>query len=183
MKTIEYQMTGKDVFGGIQLEIIPRSDEGRFFAGNTKDFCQGIRYSSSHYAPLPVNSQRYKGSLSPAALGLKEGDVIHLKDLWRMQYLRPKVVGDLFLEAPTPPASKHELTLEVLPEKQTAGLFQVLIKTLTGATKTLEVNPDDTVGVLRILLEDFLDTPQEIQRLIFGGIQLEAGEISQKLSA
>jgi hypothetical protein len=180
MKTIEYQMTGKDVFGGIQLEIIPRLDERRFFAGNTKDIWQGMRDRFPSYAPLPLNFRKYDQSLSPAALGLNKDDVIHLKDLGRVQDPRLKVVSDLFTEAPTPSASTNELTLEV---GEVAGPFQIFIKTLTGRTLVFRVNPDDTLEVLRLLLEDYIHTPQEQQRLIFAGHQLAPGEISKNPSA
>src|SRR6185369_3501299 len=39
--TIEWQMTGADSWGGIQLQIIPEHDLKRIWAGNCKDIIGG----------------------------------------------------------------------------------------------------------------------------------------------
>ena len=51
--------------------------------------------------------------------------------------------------------------------------MQIFVKTLTGKNITLDVNPTDTVQHLKNQLHDREAIPQEQQRLIFAGKQLD----------
>ncbi|XP_042889937.1 polyubiquitin-B-like [Penaeus japonicus] len=51
----------------------------------------------------------------------------------------------------------------------------VHVKTLTGKTVTIDINPQDTVEVLKAILEDREGISADQQRIIYGGIQLEDG--------
>ncbi|KAK0738886.1 hypothetical protein B0T18DRAFT_492746 [Schizothecium vesticola] len=101
--SIEWQVTGHDSVGVIQLQIIPEFDVANISAVSLKDTCissPGGAKLESYDETRETPAQLYDVLKTPKELGLPVGSVLHLRDLETRQRSRPKTVADLIQENP-----------------------------------------------------------------------------------
>ncbi|EXA32954.1 hypothetical protein FOVG_15926 [Fusarium oxysporum f. sp. pisi HDV247] len=98
--SIEWQLTGRDEVGGLQLQIIPAFEPDQIHAGSDRNVYMKSRGDISAITPTASIEHVFDVLSTPAELNLKVGQTIHVKDLKAVAQSRPKVVSDLLDEVP-----------------------------------------------------------------------------------
>ncbi|XP_065918757.1 polyubiquitin-like [Dysidea avara] len=93
-----------------------------------------------------------------------------LKDDARLIYAGKQLEDSL---TPSDYCIQNESTLHVVARLLGAGPISVSVKSLTGRTITVQIDPGETILVLKKRIFDKLTVPVDHQRLIYNTIQLE----------
>ncbi|KAI0454754.1 hypothetical protein F5B21DRAFT_514460 [Xylaria acuta] len=177
--TVEWQMTGRDEVGGIQLQIIPQFRLGRMFAGSIKDACPGeYKGVLESYQPVPDDSVVYDVLKTPEELGLSEGDFIHVREFepkptpeWKRfdgkspdityemanrEEAREKRVADLAAESPSP---SDTLELGVFRNQLREGILTVRGANTDKEPLRFRIDADDDFSDIRAAARDVFEMP------------------------
>jgi len=144
--SVEWQVTGQDMIGGIQLQIIPPFDVNTMFVGSVKDTCRAERGNDLvSYAPVPKEAREFDVLNTPSTEGLHDGDLVFIKDLKSRLNTRYKTVADLLSESPQPVTAREILELEFqekIPRVYNIYKFSVSRPRLSASEIFLEVSED-----------------------------------------
>ena len=126
--TIEMQMTGKDVVGGIQFQIIPEFDCKRMSFSKLADTVRNNSYLETYLDSAPDDALLADVLQTPAELGLNITDTIYIKNLCTKQEDRNKVLGDLWDECPVEARVGRTVRVQVPDKVGVRARFHVSLK-------------------------------------------------------
>lgn len=123
--SIEWQVTGRDEVGGLQLQIIPAFEPGLIHAGSARNVCVTSEGIISTVTPPPKMERVFDVLSTPAELNLNAGDTIHVKDLKSAAQPRPRVVLDLLDEGPLKLTDQDIVELEAVHNSYSKWVFDI----------------------------------------------------------
>ena len=121
--TVEWQVTGQDTVGGIQLHIIPSFNVKGMYAGSVKNSAGYDACSASSHGLKSRGARVFDVLKTPKELDLQVGDIIHVKDMKSRLRDRKRLVGDLLAEAPITLTREDIIELEAHHDKKPRELI------------------------------------------------------------
>lgn len=141
--SIEWQMTGRDEVGGLQLQIIPTFEVDKMLAASVKTpsglVGDAWKYRISKISET-ADARRYDVLKTPEEEGLGVGSMIYVKDLKDLAPSRPKRLGDLIAEAPTQLKPQDVVELVAVQEKITEWTLDVSLYNKPDINTTITVS-------------------------------------------
>ncbi|KAM0412767.1 hypothetical protein ACHAPD_007813 [Fusarium lateritium] len=168
--SIEWQITGRDEVGGLQLQIVPAFETDSMHAGSTRNVCMTSHGVISAVTP-PLTIEHVFDVLStPAELNLKIGQVIHVEDLKASAQSRPKVVSDLLNEGPSKLTCQDVVELDAVYESYNEWVFDIKLLGSQHPPISLRFNDNDPFdSVLYIVAKELQASKGSLAVDIFAG--------------
>jgi hypothetical protein len=143
-RSIEYEVTKRDVVGGFQLQIIPQYNTTRMSFSNEQDVCF-IGESSESAQPIRhVNASKYDVLKNSIDLGLEMGTKVYVKDVGETRKApRTKVVRDMWDEITEEQLYAQEIRIEIHyleTQRQPVPQSEIIVTEVGGQEIELEVN-------------------------------------------
>ncbi|KIL88375.1 hypothetical protein FAVG1_08454 [Fusarium avenaceum] len=146
--SIEWQVTGRDEVGGLQLQIIPAFEPGLIHAGSARNVCVTSEGIISNVTPPPKMERVFDVLSTPAELNLKAGDTIHVKDLKSAAQPRPRVVLDLLDEGPLKLTDQDIVELEAVHDSYSKWAFDIKLLGSQHPPISLSFDDDDPFDLI-----------------------------------
>ncbi|EXK25027.1 hypothetical protein FOMG_18285 [Fusarium oxysporum f. sp. melonis 26406] len=146
--SIEWQVTGRDEVGGLQLQIIPAFEPGQIHAGSARNVCVTSYGVVSAVTPPPAIEHVFDVLSTPAELNLKVGEIIHLKDLKSAAQSRPKVVSDLLDESPSKLTYQDVVELDAVHRSYYEWVFDIKLLGSLRPPISLSFGDDDPFDLI-----------------------------------
>jgi hypothetical protein len=138
--SVEWQMTGIDSVGGIQLQFIPAHNISQMSFSNFKDWIY-VNDQGRSYIPNELQEAHvYDVLKTPREIDLQIGDHLHVKNLKECAKSRYKLVADLVAESPVAISETDTIDLEVCYADISETTLRVRISGSSRPPLSLKVN-------------------------------------------
>ncbi|KAH7129973.1 hypothetical protein B0J13DRAFT_627109 [Dactylonectria estremocensis] len=157
--SIEWQVTGRDEVGGLQLQIIPAFEPDKIHAGSARNVCMMPHGAASTVTPPPILDRVFDVLSTPSELYLKVGEVIHVKDLKAVEAPRDKVVSDLLEEAPSKLTYQDVIELSASRKNSDEWVFDIKLLGSLGPPISLKFDDDDPFeSIVEVIMNELQAT-------------------------